>query len=157
MTTSPFIELPAELRNRIYEFAVIESDPIDLIVCCCKHCPHMAIVVQPAVTRASRQLREESLPIFYGQNLFLGQAYEGYVPAKMIRWLRAIGAQNRSHIKNLYVDFGEDLELLPVVIIAVGVVGVRVRLPEDEVCRVICGRAAESGARKGKILHLTFA
>lgn len=50
-----FRDLPAELRNRIYRFATVKD-------------PSTALMrpTVPAICQASRQLRNESLPIFYG-------------------------------------------------------------------------------------------
>lgn len=60
-TSSRLMDLPPELRQRIWHFAVVETD----------------FFVYPALDReqpdlamASRQIRSEVLPIFYGENVF---------------------------------------------------------------------------------------
>ncbi|KAK4893552.1 hypothetical protein LTR27_008019 [Elasticomyces elasticus] len=74
--TSRLLELPAELRNRIFELVVVKPQPIR--TACCKPCikdqnswaDERLLPQQPAITRANRQLRAEVLPIFYGLNTF---------------------------------------------------------------------------------------
>ncbi|KAK4959802.1 hypothetical protein LTR10_002690 [Elasticomyces elasticus] len=74
--TSKLLELPAELRNRIFELVVGKPQPIR--TACCKPCikdqnswaDERLLPQQPAITRANRQLRAEVLPIFYGLNTF---------------------------------------------------------------------------------------
>ena len=61
----PFQTLPSELRNSIYKMLVILERPIKIDT------------VQPAITRVCRQLRAESLPIFYGNNIFLDPVWWG--------------------------------------------------------------------------------
>ncbi|KAM3418741.1 hypothetical protein BST61_g4715 [Cercospora zeina] len=53
-------ELPAELRNRIYELVI----PSNTIVEIRRGCQN-----QPGITRASRQLRTETLPMFYDRTI----------------------------------------------------------------------------------------
>lgn len=52
-----FTELPPEIRNKIYRFSLVDNDLISL--------------AQPALTRVSRVIRFECLPVFYGNNAFL--------------------------------------------------------------------------------------
>ncbi|KAK6394196.1 hypothetical protein LTR65_002042 [Meristemomyces frigidus] len=65
------LSLAAELRNRIYELVLvndkgrIHADLDDYIYCSDNHA-----VLQPALTRVSREVRNDTLPIFYGQNTF---------------------------------------------------------------------------------------
>jgi hypothetical protein len=59
-----FRDLPAEMRNRIIAFAVLEPEPIELYN-----------VSPPAITAVSRQLRVESLAVFFWENTFLVRVY----------------------------------------------------------------------------------
>ncbi|KAK5683392.1 hypothetical protein LTS10_004923 [Elasticomyces elasticus] len=54
--------LPAELRIRIYELAVIK--PSRVVGCCRKH------LNEPKLSATCQQIRRECLPIFYGDNTF---------------------------------------------------------------------------------------
>ncbi|KAL2358816.1 hypothetical protein BJ546DRAFT_27787 [Cryomyces antarcticus] len=58
----PFLKLPAELRNVIYNLALVECHTIVMLV--------RPMTKQPALTRVCRQVRNECLPIYYGKNHF---------------------------------------------------------------------------------------
>lgn len=64
-----FMDLPAEILNRICEYAVTYSDMIYQNCGCSLYRSTEAL--QPAITRASRQLRHDVLPMFYGINHFV--------------------------------------------------------------------------------------
>jgi len=59
-----FRDLPAEMRNRIIAFAVLEPEPIELYN-----------VSPPAITAVSRELRRESMAVFFWENTFLVRVY----------------------------------------------------------------------------------
>ncbi|KAK5121490.1 hypothetical protein LTR85_005323 [Meristemomyces frigidus] len=60
---SRLLDLPAELRNLIYAFAVVQDEPIPI--------PTEAPYIQePALLATNRQVRAECLPIYYGSNTF---------------------------------------------------------------------------------------
>jgi hypothetical protein len=59
-----FRDLPPEMRNHIIAFAVLEPEPIELYN-----------VSPPAITAVSRQLRVESLTVFFWENTFLVRVY----------------------------------------------------------------------------------
>lgn len=62
-----FPDLPAELRNRIYYFALVQDEPLQLISqVYCKTAPTFR---EPGLLSANRQIRSESLSIFYAQNV----------------------------------------------------------------------------------------
>lgn len=61
MTTSKFLDLPAELRNWIYELALVKRDgPIDIP-------PRRN---EPALLMVNRQIRKETRAIFWSGNIF---------------------------------------------------------------------------------------
>ena len=87
--TVTFLDLPAELRNRIYHLTLVCSDPIS---------GHYVRVLkdaelrydgikEPAVLQASRQVRSEALPILYGSNTF-------YIYGELVlrSWMQRLGA-----------------------------------------------------------------
>ena len=80
MSASPhcgLLSLPPELRNRIYEIVVkIDVSPINI-------CLWNAVKIdkQPAITRTCRQIRNESLPMYYQLNTFCFDASEWYLEA----------------------------------------------------------------------------
>ena len=69
-TTSYLLELPPEIRNRIYLYAVVQEHDIALFV-------PSANPLEPGLLAASRQIREEALSIFYGDNVFCCTGWVG--------------------------------------------------------------------------------
>lgn len=68
---SPFQKLSAELRNRIWEFAIIEEDPIRVVSPPAGLRATAVDCIQPAITRTCAQIRNEALGMFYAKNTFL--------------------------------------------------------------------------------------
>ncbi|KAK5699495.1 hypothetical protein LTR97_005623 [Elasticomyces elasticus] len=69
-SVKPFrlLDLPRELRDAIYSYTTVADDHL-LLSGPCKH-EDWPTAVQPAITRVNRQVSQESLPIFYGDNTF---------------------------------------------------------------------------------------
>lgn len=88
MALSPLLTLPAEIRNRIYEFALINIDPLATA-------PQSNIIhasssaIQPGLTRSCRQVRNETLKMFYTCNTFLLYCDLPHT-AKSTRWVASI-------------------------------------------------------------------
>lgn len=53
---------------------------------------------QPAITRISRQIRQETLPVYYGTNEFTGY---GCLLGDIELWLRHFGQKNASMVRHL--------------------------------------------------------
>lgn len=67
---SPFLELSAELRNRIYWWAVVVHDcDIDSYTLPIRITGRT--FPEPPLLRVCRQIREEASPVFYGNNEFI--------------------------------------------------------------------------------------
>lgn len=71
-------------------------------------------MAQPAITQVSREIRSETLPVYYGANPFQTYVFEAsavmnpecqdFVWLNLAeKWLRAIGPENRSLIKNFEI------------------------------------------------------
>lgn len=58
-----FLNLPAELRNRIYHLVVVKKEPIRLS-------EERFIALDPPITATNWQVRDETIPIFYSSNTF---------------------------------------------------------------------------------------
>lgn len=141
--TIPFTELPAEIRNRIYTYALVSDGAVKF------ECQNLStnsklwailppilgnrekrelgkkgnlvikerIVSQPALTRMSKQIRAESLPIFYGANSFDYVSIRPSTHGCTVKnaacgrweWLVAIGTQNRLLLRDLTVDAGAQI------------------------------------------------
>lgn len=108
-TAEPLLlKLPPELRNYIYELALVEPYTMDL------EAEDVAgriaeVVLQPDLTRTCKQIRQEALPIFYGRNTFEiyvcsdwpGEHAEPFLV--LPRWLHLIGAANRQTVQRVVV------------------------------------------------------
>src|ERR1700761_2254315 len=65
---SHFLELPAEIRDYIYEFALTSGKPLVAFRLDEYQRDSYEEATQPPLTRVNRQIRDESLPIFYQSN-----------------------------------------------------------------------------------------
>jgi hypothetical protein len=70
-----FLKLSGEIRNAIYKFVVISSSPITPLKTIKKTVMFLPVYdrthqTQPAITKVSRQLRSEALPLYYSENSF---------------------------------------------------------------------------------------
>lgn len=83
-TKTTFLDLPAELRNHIYELALVDDEPLiayigkRIVRCDSDSTYHHYAVSQskafpevPQLAQANRQIRKEALAVFYGQNTFI--------------------------------------------------------------------------------------
>jgi hypothetical protein len=70
-TLSRLFTLPAEIRTLIFEFIVATSDQLVTFRLDPFQQQYYTTAVQPALTRVSRQIRSESLPIYYACNDFV--------------------------------------------------------------------------------------
>ncbi|KAK3654969.1 hypothetical protein LTR56_003827 [Elasticomyces elasticus] len=113
---SALLELPPELRNSIFELGVISPRPLraglsvrwesELAVSQTKVSPG-----QPALARVNRQLRDESLAIFYGQNAFLID--RGILNGHELRswWRKFANEHTQKHLRRLPEEQEIHLEL----------------------------------------------
>ncbi|KAK4549846.1 hypothetical protein LTR36_005147 [Oleoguttula mirabilis] len=76
-TTSRFLELPGELRNRIYRLALLSDNAIPVTA------QHFQ---EPDLLHACKQVRREAMSIFYGENEFdvLHIGFDSAVQIKML-------------------------------------------------------------------------
>ena len=110
-----FLELPAELREQIYELIVVEPSGKDLYVGA-RHwyvwLDHSIVgqidtAKQPPITRVCRQLRREALPLFYAHDTFttMLEIDEPWaINTKSTNsWLEAIGPHNARAMKSFTI------------------------------------------------------
>lgn len=105
--STALMDLPAEIRNHIYELVLVKHAAIDISITIGKFDSFArrmsASCKQPALTRVSQALRRETLPMFYGENSFKinlaimlpEPCYSRKFSDITIRWLCCIGATNR--------------------------------------------------------------
>jgi hypothetical protein len=116
-------ELTPELRTYIFELALVIEDQIfndfsRLTYPSDCYCYNQKIKSsQPPLTRVNRQLRAETLPIYYSRNKFLVwvENADGWVGS--MKWLQAIG-NSIELIRSLRIDVGEkvffiDIKVIP--------------------------------------------
>lgn len=83
-----FTDLPPEIRNRMYSDA-LPSEGQDLIVASPFYDEAMTLAAQPAITRASRQLRSETLKMFYSTCTFVAYIKD-FDFLRLIHWAQCI-------------------------------------------------------------------
>ena len=87
-----FLDLPAELRNRIYQDVLVEDEDVEIQ----RFAPH---VIKPALLRTQKQIREEALPVFWAANTF---AVRFVVPYQHMKGIKPSGVRiAQSFLKNL--------------------------------------------------------
>lgn len=94
------LNLPQELRDHIFTFALHSSEPIRLCDGRRFGRERRFFVKQPALTRANHQIRAEALPLFLSMNAFeqylsLDHCADG---PDLPSFLAAIGAENFTHV-----------------------------------------------------------
>lgn len=68
---SRLLELPPELRDSIFEFALASEKTLVTFRLDSYQRDSLQEAIQPALTRVSRQVRQETLPIWFGNNAFV--------------------------------------------------------------------------------------
>lgn len=107
MEISNLNKLSAELRNAIYELVLVQDKPL---VVCRKHLTPELTAVQPALTRVCRQIREETLGMFYHGNTFVMEVISVFdtIPyncmtneriEEVAAWLRCMHQEHLDSIK----------------------------------------------------------
>lgn len=91
-TTSRLLKLPAELRNQIYHFALVEDEPVRVSD------PRLHRRREPSLLSVCRQIRDESTEIYYGANNF---AADDTYHCKS--FLTAIGAQKAAMLRTVHL------------------------------------------------------
>lgn len=86
-----FFDLPPETRNRIYHLHLVPSQPL---VCCTSR-----VNSEPPILRARRQIRSESLSIFYRSNTF-----EFRNRATLGSWIRSLSTDERDMLHEVRLN-----------------------------------------------------
>lgn len=100
----PLLDLPAEIRVRIYQYAVVRQRRL-----------HLEILRTPNLACASRQLRQEVLPVFLRANCFQASYTRGFdgtyglaFADTTLSWLRSLPLTTKL-IRDIRVTFQGDL------------------------------------------------
>ncbi|KAK4898259.1 hypothetical protein LTR27_004266 [Elasticomyces elasticus] len=130
MAHSQLLSLPAELRNRIFEYllatpsAVLIASSTDDPFCHPRLDAPWKKATPPSLARVNRQLRNEVTPMYYGNNTFeihlhhnsWGHCDIVYATYGIAAWLRRMEAKHMAMLKKIVVCtlvFKEKLRRLP--------------------------------------------
>lgn len=70
------------------------------------HANHIDRIAQPSLTRVNKQIRSETLPIFYSAQAFLFTLFDRKIDSiSILEWLRTIGKQNASFIRDIKIVY----------------------------------------------------
>ncbi|KAK5722530.1 hypothetical protein LTR15_005761 [Elasticomyces elasticus] len=95
-----FMSLPFDVRNKIYGLIVVA--PHDIVVCACGVCS-WTLSKQPVLSKVTRQIRAEVLPLFYGENHFVLRGdYDWKLTAPA--FLRALSQNSRTLVKHVEIS-----------------------------------------------------
>ncbi|KAK4503187.1 hypothetical protein PRZ48_006615 [Zasmidium cellare] len=116
---SRLMRLPQELRDYIYELAVVEEKPIEvvelvpayesLVPCNYSRRRLSHALHEPALAQVSTQLRREVLSTFYGQNTFtvtvkkINSVYSQGVECLAMRWLQHLSPENKKSLRKVAI------------------------------------------------------
>ncbi|CAK3936123.1 Hypothetical predicted protein [Lecanosticta acicola] len=105
--TCRLLNLPAELRNEIYELVLVSSGRIELTTTRPKS------LREPAFLAISRQIRTEATAIYYGSNTFCRKVYynDGRRWSLLEKWLRKIGPERCSMLREMVISSGWTLNI----------------------------------------------
>lgn len=104
---STFLTLPRELRDHIYELALVDRETTRQHEGARIPIRAGSYSVQPALTKTCRQVREETLVIYYGFNTFYSMiewdaSQSAFIMEPgLVNWLKSIGPDNTSKITDL--------------------------------------------------------
>ncbi|KAK5687712.1 hypothetical protein LTS10_001852 [Elasticomyces elasticus] len=114
------MDLPSEIRNRIFDSAVSnmrrknDKATIDFHTGSSYGDFYRWAAAQPAITRVSRQLRKETLEMFYDVNHFVVKLtdwttwkHTSVEDHKASQWLGAIGPQHAASIKAIILTYSQ--------------------------------------------------
>lgn len=98
---TPFrlLDLPGEIRNQIYELVLIQHIPVAVYACCAR------LQDPPAITQTSRQLRSETLSLFYQRNRFQFEIFSPEEPNTFTPWVNSIGPHNARSLRSVQIAF----------------------------------------------------
>lgn len=101
-STDLLTKLPPELRNRIYAYLLEHDEPLVVTTPWLDNL--MTAVMVPAISQTSRQLRADTLSLFYSSNTFTAYI-ENFNLRPLIDWLHVVDPNCRHvHVRVSLVD-----------------------------------------------------
>lgn len=107
----PLLELSAELRNRIWEMCLFETEPINIsIVRPVDKAGRYGVLREPGLLRACAGMRNEALAMYYGNTTFMYSTISNkYSNAEALGFLaklfQEMGPQKTTLLKEIRVQF----------------------------------------------------
>lgn len=92
-----FLELPSELRNRVYELCLLHEEPINHWIDY-----NQRQELTPGLLYANKTVHREASSLLYAQNRF---DFATATPEDLASFLRTIGDNNANCIRHICVDF----------------------------------------------------
>lgn len=96
-----FLDLPPELRNRIYEHVVVLDQPQIPSICSRMHVDK-ATAAQPAITRPCRATRQKSLPLSHSLNDFDFHVHRCDF-SYFFNWVHNVPVATRKHVRIVWL------------------------------------------------------
>jgi hypothetical protein len=96
-TTTNFLSLPSELRNRIYGLALLHHEPLNPWIDY-----NRRRELTPTLLRANSAVYREASSLFYAQNRF---DFTMSTSEDIASFLKQIGSNNAAYIRHICVDF----------------------------------------------------
>lgn len=94
-------KLPQELRDQIYGYVLLKSHATITMLPHYNSAQSLISAAQPALCCANKQLRAETLPVFYNINLFLAEISDEEDLNVAKNWIDTIGDENLGHVHRL--------------------------------------------------------
>lgn len=98
-----FLSLAGEVRNKIYEMALLRTNPIDPWNLFWEH-------LTPGLLRSNQAIHREASSVLYGRNIFDFTTAES---DDIVSFLEQIGSKNAGHIRHMLIEFPSFLHLDP--------------------------------------------
>lgn len=104
---APFLRLPAELRNRIYEDALVEKEPKRITVCS-RPQSHTYLKLTrwspPGLLQTCSHIRNEASATYYGSNIFIFRESGRDALTEITElgaWLLALGEEQQAFVRHV--------------------------------------------------------
>lgn len=111
---SPLLQLPPELRNRIYNEVLIGESSVQIHQPCNDHTVKFGNRFPPALLQTCRTIRGEANQLYFGLNTFilvcepLSSLRACAWTSCLTKWLLLVGEEARSLLQKVYIEPGWD-------------------------------------------------
>jgi hypothetical protein len=103
---SKLLQLPSELRNKIYSLVLVHPTAIRIPF-------GQSESSKRALLRANHQVHDEAVGIYYGNNAFIADCGVWFLNADLICWLRSLGWKKRLLLKDIRLSLRQQKVFSP--------------------------------------------